>query len=310
MHADYRTRTRTWTATRQTRCGLIDAALRCNRACKSSGSVPRAASASAFASSSRCSASAVLPTRPSSSASAARASTRNTEIADFRASSKAAVHFVGLKNYTDVLADPVIWRSFATTLWYVIVSVTGQFVVGFGLALLLNRPIPGKGLITTLLLLPMMLSPVVVGLFWKLIYDPSWGILNYALGLGVVKALSQGMEGKFRDRLTHAQALNGSYEWGGIETAWGRFFDKLPWPKRDRKKAEEHLRKAIELNPSALRARVYLASTYLDADRTIEAKHLLDEVAASPVGRYDAPEERRAQALAAGLMPTVLAKLK
>ncbi len=103
---------------------------------------------------------------------------------DFRASSKDAVNFVGLKNYTDVLGDPVIWRSFATTMWYVIVSVAGQFVVGFGMALLLNRPIPFKGFITTLLLLPMMLSPVVVGLFWKLIYDPSWGILNYALGLG------------------------------------------------------------------------------------------------------------------------------
>ncbi len=103
---------------------------------------------------------------------------------DFRASSKAPVNFVGLKNYADILADPVIWRSFATTMWYVIVSVSGQFVVGFGLALLLNRPIPGKGLLTTLLLLPMMLSPVVVGLFWKLIYDPSWGPLNYFLGLG------------------------------------------------------------------------------------------------------------------------------
>lgn len=103
---------------------------------------------------------------------------------DFRASSKDPVNFVGLKNYTDVLGDPVIWRSFATTLWYVIVSVAGQFVVGFGMALLLNRPIPFKGFITTLLLLPMMLSPVVVGLFWKLIYDPNWGILNYALGLG------------------------------------------------------------------------------------------------------------------------------
>ena len=97
---------------------------------------------------------------------------------------KNPVHFVGLKNYVDVLADPVIWRTFSTTLWYVIVSVAGQFVVGFGLALLLNRPIPAKGLLTTLLMLPMMLSPVVVGLFWKLIYDPSWGILNYALGLG------------------------------------------------------------------------------------------------------------------------------
>ena len=109
---------------------------------------------------------------------------------DFRASSKDAVNFVGLKNYTDILADPVIWRSFATTLWYVIVSVAGQFVVGFGVALLLNRPIPGKGLLTTLLMLPMMLSPVVVGLFWKLIYDPSWGILNYALGLGKVAWLT------------------------------------------------------------------------------------------------------------------------
>src|SRR5688572_17230212 len=61
---------------------------------------------------------------------------------DFKASSKNAVNFVGFKNYVDVLADPVIWRTFSTTLWYVIVSVAGQFVVGFGLALLLNRKIP------------------------------------------------------------------------------------------------------------------------------------------------------------------------
>jgi multiple sugar transport system permease protein len=109
---------------------------------------------------------------------------------DFRASSNNAVNFIGFANYSAVLADPVIWRTFSTTLWYVIVSVTGQFVVGFGLALLLNRTIPFKGFITTLLLLPMMLSPVVVGLFWKLIYDPSWGILNHALGLGKVAWLT------------------------------------------------------------------------------------------------------------------------
>jgi hypothetical protein len=64
------------------------------------------------------------------------------------------------------------------------------------------------------------------------------------------------------------------------------------------------------MNPNALRARVYLASSYLDSDRAVEAKHLLDEVAAAVPGRYDAPEERRAQALAAGLMQTVLARLK
>lgn len=103
---------------------------------------------------------------------------------DFRASTKDAANFVGLKNYTDLLSDPFIWSNFTITTKYVIISVTGQLIVGFGLALLLNRPLPLKGLITTLLLLPMMLSMAVVGLFWKLLYDPNFGIINYALGLG------------------------------------------------------------------------------------------------------------------------------
>jgi hypothetical protein len=133
---------------------------------------------------------------------------------------------------------------------------------------------------------------------------------NYVLGLGVVRALSLGMEAKFRDRLGRAAALNDGYEYGGVETAWGRFFDKLPWPKRDRKQGEEHLRRALTINPAALRARVYLAISYLDSDRAPEAKRLLDEVAAAPVGRYDAPEERRAKALGAGLTNEVYAKLK
>ncbi len=133
---------------------------------------------------------------------------------------------------------------------------------------------------------------------------------NYALGLGVVKALSMGMEGKFRNRLGRAAALNDGYEWGGVETAWGRFFDKVPWPKRDRKQAEDHLRRALAINPAALRARVYLAISYMDSDRAPEAKHLLEEVAAAPVGRYDAPEERRAKAIGTGLLPEIYAKLK
>jgi tetratricopeptide (TPR) repeat protein len=133
---------------------------------------------------------------------------------------------------------------------------------------------------------------------------------NYALGLGVVKALAIGLEGKFRDRLGKAAALNDWFENGGVETAWGRFFDKLPWPKRDRKQAEDHLRRALQINPAALRARVYLASVYLESDRAPEAKQLLDEVAAAPVGRYDAPEERRAKAMAVGLQPVLAAKLK
>ena len=83
---------------------------------------------------------------------------------DFRASSKDAANFVGLQNYRDLLADPFIWTNFTITAKYVIVSVTGQGLVGFGLALLLDRSFPFKGPVTTLLLLPMMLSMAVVGL--------------------------------------------------------------------------------------------------------------------------------------------------
>jgi multiple sugar transport system permease protein len=103
---------------------------------------------------------------------------------DFRASTNEAANFVGLRNYRDLLNDPFIWRNFTITAKYVIVSVAGQVVVGFGVAMLLNRAIPFKGLITTLLLLPMMLSMAVVGLFWKLLYDPNFGIINHAFGLG------------------------------------------------------------------------------------------------------------------------------
>lgn len=103
---------------------------------------------------------------------------------DFRASTNAPANFVGLANYRALLNDPFIWSNFAITAKYVVVSVAGQVLVGFGVAMLLNRAIPFKGLITTLLLLPMMLSMAVVGLFWKLLYDPSFGIINYALGLG------------------------------------------------------------------------------------------------------------------------------
>lgn len=103
---------------------------------------------------------------------------------DFSASSNAPAAFVGLQNYRDLLADDHVWNNFSVTARYVLLSVGGQVLLGFGVALLLNRRIPFKGLFTTLLLVPMMMSPVVVGLFWELLYSPSWGIINYALGLG------------------------------------------------------------------------------------------------------------------------------
>src|SRR3954462_11771284 len=102
---------------------------------------------------------------------------------DFRASSNAPAAFVGLQNYRDLLSDEHVWNHFSVTARNVLVSVGGPVLVGFGVALLLNRKFPFKGFLTTLLLLPMMMSMAVVGLFWDLLYSPSWGIIDYALGL-------------------------------------------------------------------------------------------------------------------------------
>jgi multiple sugar transport system permease protein len=101
---------------------------------------------------------------------------------DYRASMNDPVTFVGLQNYRELLADEAIWSNFTITAKYVLMSVTGQVVVGFGTALLLNRAIPAKGLLTTMMMLPMMMCMAVVGLFWQLLYNPSWGIINYLLG--------------------------------------------------------------------------------------------------------------------------------
>jgi multiple sugar transport system permease protein len=109
---------------------------------------------------------------------------------DYRATMNRPANFIGLQNYQDLLSDPAIWNNFTITAQYVIVSVAGQVVVGFGMALLLNRTIPGKGVLTTVLMLPMMMSPAVVGLFWQLLYSPSWGIVNYLLGLEGMEWLS------------------------------------------------------------------------------------------------------------------------
>ena len=109
---------------------------------------------------------------------------------DFAANRNEPWRFIGLQNYRDLLTDERIWSNFVITAKYVIVSVSGQMLVGFGLALLLNRDFKFKGLVTTLLLLPMMMSAAVVGLFWQLMYAPTWGPINYVLGLGSFGLLS------------------------------------------------------------------------------------------------------------------------
>ena len=101
---------------------------------------------------------------------------------DYSAIAHEAPVWVGFKNFTDLLNDERMWQYFATTGRYALITVGFQTVLGFGLAMLVREKFHGSGLVTTLILIPMMLSPVVVGLFWKLMYSPTFGFFNYLIG--------------------------------------------------------------------------------------------------------------------------------
>lgn len=90
--------------------------------------------------------------------------------------------WIGFENFGRVLSDDRMWEFFSTTGQYVLFSVLLQLILGFVLAMLVRDKFFGSGLVTTLILVPMMLSPVVVGLFWKLMYNPTFGYVNFLLG--------------------------------------------------------------------------------------------------------------------------------
>ncbi len=125
---------------------------------------------------------------------------------------------------------------------------------------------------------------------------------NYALGIGILKALGEGIEGKFRERLSAAERIDARFDFGGVYDAWGRFYYKLPWPKYDARKSERALQEAIRVNASNVRARVYLAELYIKEKHPKEARRVLQDAVAHAPGAYDAPEERRNQARARELL--------
>ncbi|TDQ77663.1 carbohydrate ABC transporter membrane protein 1 (CUT1 family) [Dongia mobilis] len=86
---------------------------------------------------------------------------------------------VGLKWYQDILGSPEIWASMQATAHFVFWTILLQTVIGFGLAYLIDRKFRGHAFWTTVILIPMMLSPAVVGNFWKFLYQPQIGLFNY-----------------------------------------------------------------------------------------------------------------------------------
>ena len=89
---------------------------------------------------------------------------------------------VGGANYGRVFSDPLFAGALRRTALFVLAAVGAELVLGFALALALVRDFRGKHVVLTTLLVPMMLSPAVMGLYWGLILNGNYGILNQLLG--------------------------------------------------------------------------------------------------------------------------------
>jgi multiple sugar transport system permease protein len=106
---------------------------------------------------------------------------------DYSATRDVGWNIIWFDNYKDVLTSEVVHKRAVTTAIFVVGAVGLETILGFSIAYLISRRIRGRGALTTMFLIPMMLSPIVVGLFWKFMLDTQFGVLNSfsdSLGLG------------------------------------------------------------------------------------------------------------------------------
>ena len=100
------------------------------------------------------------------------------------ASSVTSPHFVGLENFRRAFVEDDRFRNALwLTVYFTALATALQLVLGVSLALVLNRPFRGKGLVRSIFLLPMVATPVAIALVWMMMYNPTLGVMNYLVGL-------------------------------------------------------------------------------------------------------------------------------
>jgi len=91
--------------------------------------------------------------------------------------------FVGLGNYISDLKDPYFIGSSLTTIKFTVIVVIVEFLAGLAIALLLNTNVKGKNIFFSIIIVPMLITPIAVGLIWRLLLHSNLGIVNYLLSL-------------------------------------------------------------------------------------------------------------------------------
>ncbi len=102
---------------------------------------------------------------------------------DAAGSIRAPHDLIGFENYIDVLSDTDrFWPAVARTAYFTIGAMAVEMVLGMLIALLLWRPFRGQGIVRVIILLPLVATPVAVGMMWRLIFEPTIGFANQFLG--------------------------------------------------------------------------------------------------------------------------------
>jgi multiple sugar transport system permease protein len=89
---------------------------------------------------------------------------------------------VGLSNYAKLFSSGLFWDAWRVTGGFVVIAAIAEYLVGLGLALVMNSKMRGRGFVRTAFLIPMLLAPIVVGIQWRWVLSGNFGVVYYALG--------------------------------------------------------------------------------------------------------------------------------
>lgn len=89
--------------------------------------------------------------------------------------------FIGINNYITLFKDQIFWRSFANTLIYITIAVNVEFLLGLVIANIMSHVIRGQGILRTIMMMPMMFAPILVGFQFKWVFNDQVGLINNIL---------------------------------------------------------------------------------------------------------------------------------
>jgi multiple sugar transport system permease protein len=100
---------------------------------------------------------------------------------DYTLLNPTASKFIGFKNYVTLFKDTVFLRALLRTILYMLIAVNAEFILGLLIANIMARVIRGQGVLRTILMMPMMFAPILVGFQFKWIFNDQVGLINNVL---------------------------------------------------------------------------------------------------------------------------------